>query len=184
MVYLLDYSLMGVDYLFPNTNSFASTYLDCIMIGVDILIGEGVVVHSSVTKASVCVALALGCGLNAVIFASVAKIVANPNSLSSQIKLAQDRLNERMRILYLPKDVQDRLREFFNFRWHRTMGMEEMLFDDASENLRLEVNMSMAHVRKHAHRHVYRHVYRQVYRHVFGHVALERPCPLTMLPQT
>ena len=145
MVYLLDVAIASIPsdaFQGPGDEepSFGSAYVAALVVGTNILVGDLVNVVNPAAQAFTCFALAMGCAMNAIIFGSVADMVANRNSLAASIRLKADQLAERVRILSLPPQITVRLREYFDFRWRRTLGMDDQrLFDDASENLRIEV---------------------------------------------
>lgn len=144
MLYMFDIVVGGVDvaevYEGYGEDDFVEVYILSLFKGVMILVGEGVELYTDATRVFACLAMAIACGVNAVIFGMVASLVANKNSMNAVIKAQADMLHDRMKVLHVPLEMQKRLGDFFDFRWNRTFGLHDArLFPDLSATLRLEV---------------------------------------------
>jgi CRP-like cAMP-binding protein len=78
----------------------------------------------------------LPAGIGAYVFGAAALLVANLNSLESAFQVKLGQIQERMMAMGIPHSIQKRVREFYDFRWSRTKGVED-------ENYLKELSLSL-----------------------------------------
>jgi hypothetical protein len=119
--------------------------------GLAMLLGENLVPVEPLEFALHSLALLCGAILQAYIFGQVALLIADQNSTSVKWKHKMGNVMAMMKALQLPKDLQIRIQNYYEYYWHRHRGIDHSLvFDDLSSPLLSEISLCMHadHVQK------------------------------------
>jgi hypothetical protein len=115
------------------------------------LLGENVAPVESLEFWVHTMSLLLGAILQAYIFGQVALLIADQNSTSVKWKQKMKNVIDMMRALNLPKELQIRITNYYEYFWHRHRGVDHsIVFADLSGPLMSEVSLCLHsdHVQK------------------------------------
>ena len=83
------------------------------------LVGENIDPQGSVERTYATFVIFYGACMNATLFGQVALLLQNQNSVYHRFQQELDSVNQNMRILNLPEDLQQRVRNYYDYWFHR-----------------------------------------------------------------
>ncbi len=89
------------------------------------------------------VVMALGAAMYGYIIGNVASLLANLDVLRSRHLSRMETINHFMRDRRVPRELQARVRDYYNYMWESRMGQEAEMLDDLPEPLHIEIALHL-----------------------------------------
>lgn len=89
------------------------------------------------------VAMGLGAAIYAYIIGNVASLLANLDVIRSRHLGRIESINNFMRDRRVPRDLQARVRDYYNYLWESRMGQQSDMLDDLPDPLRIEIALHL-----------------------------------------
>eukprot|EP01029_Cantina_marsupialis_P018244 TRINITY_DN4181_c0_g1_i1.p1 TRINITY_DN4181_c0_g1~~TRINITY_DN4181_c0_g1_i1.p1 ORF type:complete len:1155 (-),score=315.82 TRINITY_DN4181_c0_g1_i1:307-3627(-) len=122
-------------------------YAACLFTTVQSLFGGRVEPTTNSERYYFSVVRLVGAAVQATIFGNIAMLLANSNALSLKWRQHMDRVNESMRHMQIPRDIQERVRQYYEFSWVAHGGVLDtrQWMSDLSMSLKSQVLVALNH---------------------------------------
>ena len=98
--------------------------------------GQGQTAYTMVT-------MALGAAMYGYIIGNVASLLANIDVVRARHLRRLETVNNFMRDRGVPRDLQARVRDYYNYRWQSRMGQQAEMLEDLPKPLRVEIALHL-----------------------------------------